>query len=93
MVRPVQSGHKHYLSSGMLRNGTVVPALVLGTRFAVRIARWNAADSLSAFSATTIRRTYVQGSPCRVIRGLKTERKQRSFSYRHCALSKKQAPC
>jgi hypothetical protein len=30
MVRPVQSGHKHYLSSGMLRNGTVVPALVLG---------------------------------------------------------------
>ena len=29
------------------------------------------------------------GSPSRVIRGLKTEQKLRSFSYRHRALSKK----
>ena len=70
------------------------PVALIVDRQSAPIARWNAAGSLSAFSATTIiRRTDVQGSPCRAIRGLKTEQKLRSFSYRHRALSKKQAPC
>ena len=41
------------------------PGALTVDRQSARIARWNAAGSLSAFSATTIiRRTDVQGSPC-----------------------------
>jgi hypothetical protein len=56
------------------------PGALTVDRQSAPIARWNAAGSLSAFSATTIiRRTDVQGSQSRAIRGRKTERKQRSF--------------
>jgi hypothetical protein len=64
-------------------------ALTAG-RQSARIARLNAAASLSACSATTIiRRTDVQRGQPRPISGIKNELKQRSFSYRHRALSKK----
>jgi hypothetical protein len=57
------------------------PGALTADRQYARIASLNAAVSLSAFSATTIiRRTDVQGSPWRAIRGSKTERKQRSSS-------------
>jgi hypothetical protein len=66
------------------------PGALTVDRQSAPIARWNAAGSLSAFNAMTIiRRTDVQGSPSRAISGLKTEQKQRSFSYRHrCSLQR-----